>query len=433
MCNITNNAAETALFKAAEEGNAEIAMKLLPLMSSHHDMRARDGSTPLHTAVSHGHTDVIKKLLDRRPELLMQADHFGRTPLHNIAYVKKSSKIAKLLLEKDISLSYKVDNNHQSALHIVVVEENVDLVKEILKYAPQCFEIVDKDGRNVIHLVAQNAIEIFAKIKKNIKNLVLELMASKELINGLDNHGKTPLDIVLEKMSNDEHLYSGGARNTPKMVEEEALGRSLATEKQVEQNQIVVVSAVLIATVAFQAAFTFQGKYDQDELFVIFVLCDSLAFCNAIATALLMFYATYGNQEDSLLVKTSIKGLWIASSALVGAFASFIAISIYSEHRWIAQIAIWMTFGAFQVILVMFFRSKRYTFREEGTYVAVIIILVDYSVAVFPGPLMSAIWTTLLLGWQFLPALKEFGQRGRIVIIVLYLGLLAQQWTSVFM
>ncbi|XP_057866370.1 uncharacterized protein LOC131073883 [Cryptomeria japonica] len=198
---ITNKAGQTALFRAAEEGHEEIILKLLPLMSSQYDRKARDGHTPLHVAVSHGHKD-------QKPDLLMEGDNFGRTPLHSLAYVKNPSKIAKLLLEKDISLCYKVDRNHQSALHIAVIEGNVDLVKEILTYGRDCLEIVDEDGGNVLHLAAENAVQIFEKISRQLNFLMLSII-SKDLINNLDNHGKTPLDIVLEKMSHDQGLFSG--------------------------------------------------------------------------------------------------------------------------------------------------------------------------------------------------------------------------------
>ncbi|GLJ46185.1 hypothetical protein SUGI_0972820 [Cryptomeria japonica] len=200
-----------------------------------------------------------------------------------------------------------------------------------------------------------------------------------------------------------------GARNSPKVVDEEALGRSLATKKQVQENQIALVSAVLIATVAFQAAFTLPEKYGQSKVFFIFVLCDSLAFSSAIATTLLRVYAANGNQEDSLLVNTSLRGLWIASSALVGAFISAVCIFIYSKHRGVGRSATWMVFCVFQVILIMIYRSKSYTFSEEGTYVVVTIIIVDCVMAILDSRPMSAIWTTLLLGWYLLPALKDFG------------------------
>ncbi|GLJ46183.1 hypothetical protein SUGI_0972800 [Cryptomeria japonica] len=456
LSSITNKAGETALFKAAEEGHEEIILKLLPLMSSQYDRRAHDGHTPLHVAVSHGHKDVVESLLDQTPDLLMQANNFGRTPLHSLAYVKKPSKIAKLLLEKDITLCYKVDRNHQSALHIAVIEGNVDLVKEILTYGRDCLEIVDNDGRNVLHLAAEKAVQIFEKISRHIKTLMLSII-SKDLINDLDNHGKTPLDIVLEKMSHDQRLFSGmerllkanGGRKTAKMEDKETLERPFATRKLGEKNQMISINAVLIATVAFQAAFTLPLTGQHKKWFVVFMLCDALAFCSAISTAVVLIYAIYDKQEDSLLVKTSLKGLWIALVALVAAFAVAVNIYVESEYRWVAEVVRVMGLGVPIAILVMILRSKNYIFSEDERYVRASVIGALLSMLVlipFNGQLMSAIWATLAVVVFFLavifstktlePISKHNGLWvnifysfwGRILCIVTSLGIVVLMW-----
>ncbi|GLJ37654.1 hypothetical protein SUGI_0764960 [Cryptomeria japonica] len=409
---IRNNAGETALFKAAEEGHKDIVEKLFPLISPNYDRRARDERTPLHAAVSCEHKDVVEYLVDQKPELLKQADNIGWTPLHIVAYVKNAPEIARILLNKDASLCYMVDRNRQTALHIAVIEGNVKLVKEILIYSQDCLEIVDKDGRNAFHLVAENAVQIFNKISRSIKTLVLLLLISKKyVINDLDNNGKTPLDIVLEKMSIDERLFSGmkrllkknGARRTPNMMNNETLERSSATQKSPEKSQIVLVNAVLIATVAFQAVLTLPDKDHQTTTFLVFVLFNALAFCSSIATAVVLIYAIYGKQEDSLLVKTSVRGLWIALVGLIAAFVAAIYIFVESKYGWVKDVVFGMAVGVPIAIVFMVLRSKNYIFSEDKMESRSFIIVFVFSFSLLTlvsylshGKLISAIWTTLL-------------------------------------
>ncbi|KAH9329142.1 hypothetical protein KI387_001250, partial [Taxus chinensis] len=405
--NIVNNAGETALFKACEGGHLDIVKKLLPYTSSEHDNRTSDGQTPLHSAIFKGHTGVIEILLEHRSELLRKVDHSGRTPLHSAACVAEKSQIATLLMQKDRGLCYKVDKNCQSALHFAVKEGNVDLAEEILNYCKDCIEIVDSDGRNVLHLAAENAVQIFGRISRRIKRLVELLLVSKgglRLINNLDNKGRTALDIVIEKMDSDDRLFFGmrrlleenGAQMTPNMVEKSSQ-RSSARETPMWKMQIISVNAVLIATVAFAAAFTLN--FNQDSIFfVVLVICNALAFCSSITSTILLMYALYGNKEDSLLLQTSLNGLWIALVALVIEFGSAMFIIIHPKHPNVAAMVWFMAIIVPITIRVLIFRSKEYVFSQDKHYIWVFVIFV--GVAFILGisirvKLVSAITTTL--------------------------------------
>ncbi|XP_059075177.1 uncharacterized protein LOC131875160 [Cryptomeria japonica] len=155
---------------------------------------------------------VLEILIALHPKLLQQVDNLARTPLHNVTCLHGISDITKILLEKDSSLCYKVDNNHQTTLHIAVKERNLDLVTKILNYTKDCIQIVDNDndGRTALHLAIENAVQIFDRILRWIKTLVM-LVTSKRLINKPDKLGKSALDIAMDKMGNDERLFYGDA------------------------------------------------------------------------------------------------------------------------------------------------------------------------------------------------------------------------------
>ncbi|KAH9319385.1 hypothetical protein KI387_021154, partial [Taxus chinensis] len=151
---------------------------------------------------------VIKRLIHHNPDLLKEVDNSHKTVRHHDAYLKEMSQIAKILLKKDTSLCYQVDMNGHSALHIAVKEANVDLVREILNYGKDCIKMADNDGRNALHLAVNNAVQIFDRISRHIKTLLLLIM-SRRMIKNRDNNGKRALDIAVDNIAKDERLFHG--------------------------------------------------------------------------------------------------------------------------------------------------------------------------------------------------------------------------------
>ncbi|XP_057873353.2 uncharacterized protein LOC131079426 [Cryptomeria japonica] len=367
--NITNVVGETALFKAVEEGHQKIVAELLPLTLPQQYWRT-DGQTLVHCAVYSRRKEVPKKLIAAKPDLLKQADYLRRTPLHYAACLKGISHIAKIILEKDTSSCYTVDNNHQSALHIAVKEGNIDLVREILKYAKDCIVIGDNEGRNAFHLVIENAVQIFDKTRRRIKTLMF-LVISKRLINEADNRGKTPLDIALDNMDTDERLFEGiiwlleinGAWTPPKETHDTSKN-SLMTEKSMWKAQIISVNAVLIAVAAFQTAFTLQKDHKEPMLYVVFmqftVICDALALTNHF--------------------DTSLTALWTALISLLLAFGGRIFVATAPTHTIATTIVLNMVIIVPISIIIMILCSKKYIFRDDKSYLWTLLILLvaDY-------------------------------------------------------
>ncbi|GLJ05117.1 hypothetical protein SUGI_0011510 [Cryptomeria japonica] len=280
-----NDAGETALFKACEGGHCNIVQILLPLMTSDKATKRSDGRTPLHSAVFHRHTGVAMMLVEQRPEMVKQADEFGRTALHMAALSPPLStfqagltsyqftvKIGELLLQKDNSLCYREDKEKKSPLHIAVKEGKYDLVKVILKYARDCRELVDGNGRKPLHLAVISAVRISEEsnfaVLFQFKNMLLSLM-SKRSLNHRDKSGHTPLQIAMRNFDTDPALFSSikevlqinGAVVTPEMLEDARWIRK-ATTKLVFKGQGISINAVLIATVSFAAVFTLPGGLD---------------------------------------------------------------------------------------------------------------------------------------------------------------------------
>ncbi|KAH9302612.1 hypothetical protein KI387_014195 [Taxus chinensis] len=349
LASVTNRAGETAVFKAALGGKREameMFEKLLGARPLEMYKRKCDGQTPLHFAVFNKHPGIVEEILRHEPNLISEEDNLGMTPLHVAAlipplkelvppfhpwlYTRHANQIvyiAKMLLEQDRSLCYKLDKKSQCALHIAVKEGNGEMVKLILKYGGDCTELVDQEGRNALHLAVMNAEKIFDRNSEAITSILQSLVsASARLINDRDNEGKTALDIAILNMDKDEPLFfeiiklleTKGALHNPNMAVEVDETKDIASKSK-WRSEIISLNAVLIATVTFAAPFDLIGenilrnssdlhsgpKYQRIFyvfMFYVFLISDTIAFGTSIGSAILLLFAIFGKKEDSPMV-----------------------------------------------------------------------------------------------------------------------------------
>ncbi|XP_059075303.1 ankyrin repeat-containing protein ITN1-like [Cryptomeria japonica] len=349
-----------------------------------------------------GCADVIEKLLHHKPELATEVDNFDRSPLHmaallpyldNFLYPKLYRKIfltGKMLIRNDGGLScYKVDQNKQSALHVAVKEGNAALVDVILYYCRDCLEMVDNDGRIALHLAVNNAAEIFLRSGRYRLKFIICSVTSERMINCIDKKGQTALDIALEKQNDDPQLYRAimgylcqhGA--VKKIFDEGSTSRTTPSTKTLRWNSnLISVSAVLIATVAFAAAFTLPGGTGNQaqgppapilintNLFKLFVISDTLAFCFSIASAILLNFAGFRSHvEDPIITQFSLEALCIALVSLSITFGAAIHLVVASKCLWLA-VLVWVMVCFLPLgIRAMALLGKLFLFTPRGHYV----------------------------------------------------------------
>ena len=93
------------------------------------------------------------------------------------------------MLEVDRSIAYMKDAKGMTALHIAAHRGHLWVVDNILKYCPDCYELVDESGWNALHFVV-NSSSRWADIGAKY---ILENSSFSNLLNEKDARGNTPL------------------------------------------------------------------------------------------------------------------------------------------------------------------------------------------------------------------------------------------------
>ncbi|KAI3851543.1 hypothetical protein MKX03_012034 [Papaver bracteatum] len=226
-----NDAGETPLYLAAEDGLYDFVVSILQKCpSAAHN--GPGGRKTLHVAVANGYSEITKLLLEKKPCLIHQRDENGNSALHYAAYFAKP-KVAIQLLEADPSIALAKDNDGRTALHIAASSrlprniayllkvdtlgpaqhtkvgrlglqplaymkfkcENTQVIEEVTKCCQECWEELDNNGQNFLHVAAENGSVRVIKYILGKSNLV------ENIINDEDYQGNTPLHLVLRSKS----------------------------------------------------------------------------------------------------------------------------------------------------------------------------------------------------------------------------------------
>ncbi|KAJ8629798.1 hypothetical protein MRB53_023121 [Persea americana] len=387
---IVNCAEESPLYLAVAASLKPVVLKLLDRPDC--SIKGPDGQTPLHIAVINGRSErgleIVKILLSQfeRGDI-ERVDRFGKTALHYAAALGRRTNLVELV-KANPSLVYVADNDGNLPLHIIVKDgSQFQMAKDILSSNACAAEILDRKGRNALHVAAMNGNLPMLKF-------LLELPEIKVLINERDSDGNTPLHLAVKihfnrmvtellvhgasgRITNkngltprdvndfDEEFYykrilikttlkSNGAVKSPlAWVKKMSLGRRgkkylSSSDLRSLANTLSVVAA-LIATVTFAAAFTFPGGYKNNDpaeghpVFIkraalkAFVLSDTMAFCTSLTVAFLMVYTLAGDQAFLVgALSVSIVLLWVAVGGTVVALASALYVVLSDESLWLA-------------------------------------------------------------------------------------------------
>ncbi|MGJ2543760.1 ankyrin repeat domain-containing protein, partial [Salmonella enterica subsp. enterica serovar Paratyphi A] len=135
--------------------------------------------------------DITTILLGWKQELIDKPDAHGWTALHYAAHCGNVSGVRKLL-----EINYRLGHikagekdDEKTALHMAAAAGNVEVMNEIMSACPDCWDMVDSKGYNVLHVAAEME-------REEVINFILGMPSSSQLINQKSIEGNTPLHLL---------------------------------------------------------------------------------------------------------------------------------------------------------------------------------------------------------------------------------------------
>ncbi|KAF3658593.1 putative gibberellin 2-beta-dioxygenase 1-like [Capsicum annuum] len=259
----SNKAREIPLYLAAESGLRKALSEILDSCKQPTSSTGPLNRTPLHAKVIQEHTDCARLLMQWNRSLCKEPDVGGWNSLHFAALLRLKEVVSDMLVWKR-SLAYLLvgsENDWTTAIHIAASAGKIDVLHELLNHCPDCWEMLDSNGRNAIH-------EAIFCSKANVENKTLCDVAVSCTEWTADN--KTPCDVAVSctewtadkdriapSLFNDFFIYIahlGGCltkmnQMDPRPMSYKDLGYLWSLSKVGARSQLVVMSAVVIAFV----------------------------------------------------------------------------------------------------------------------------------------------------------------------------------------
>ncbi|XP_060212658.1 ankyrin repeat-containing protein At5g02620-like isoform X2 [Lycium barbarum] len=265
----------------------------------------KPAESPLILATKSGCIEIVEEILKTYPQAVEYIDSQGRNILH-VAIKYRQMKIFDIVEKMDMPmrrLKRKITHKGNSILHMVGIKEDPEIA----------------DMRSPAQLLQENLL-LFEQVKK---------VCSDDFFEIINNDGKTAEDLFTKA---------------------NAELRSEAKDwlKRTAENCTIV--AVLIATVAFAAAYTIPGGPSQSTgypvlmdhpFFVIFTIGDVLSITFALTsmiTFLSILTSSFRMHEfrrslsEKLILGFTL--LILSVSTMMLAFASTIILMIHYKERW---------------------------------------------------------------------------------------------------
>ena len=136
---------------------------------------------------------MIEEIVEKMEDLTKIVDDRGYVPLHHAVELEHTDNLAvvKLLLQYNRSAACRKDNKGRTPLHIAASLGRYTIVMEIIGACPDCCELVDDRGWNVLHFVAKSPSGV-----EEMTKAILQDSSFSNLINRKDKEGNAPLHLL---------------------------------------------------------------------------------------------------------------------------------------------------------------------------------------------------------------------------------------------
>ncbi|XP_019183787.1 PREDICTED: protein ACCELERATED CELL DEATH 6-like [Ipomoea nil] len=279
-------------------------------------------------------TECTQSLLKNNICLWEGTDKSGWTPLHYAIKIE-NDKAARMIIEREASAAYTPaggSDKWTTTFHIAARHDNVEMMKEISNRCPDCWEMVNSKGQNVLHeAMLSKKVNVIQHIEKSCEQL-------DNLVHHKDEDGNTPLHLlavydcdIIRQFIKDHPMLNYFAFNKEnqtlfdmassskavgykKLIEkgkrkllkkrkfadrlienpnEEDKRLNEAIEAKIKSGETSILVATLIVTMTFATGLAVPGGYHQEKgypllqqnaAFKAFVITNTLAFLSSICS-----------------------------------------------------------------------------------------------------------------------------------------------------
>ncbi|KAH6782960.1 hypothetical protein C2S52_007919 [Perilla frutescens var. hirtella] len=353
-------------------------------------------NTPLHVATIKGHLPFVKEILSLNPGLAEELNSQQSSPLH-IAAARGHVEIAKILLEAAPDMCLSLDCQGRNPLHLAAIKGRPGVLKELVPRAPLAAREKADGGLTLLHLcVKHGRLEA-------LRVLVQEL---DKMINERNDDGDTILHMAIEGEKNEimDYLFKIPSINVyaknskgqtakamykqthPSTITNACHGLTKSRTKHSDSQPVqwltqkrdsIMVVAVLIATMAFQAGVTPPGgvwqedkiiedmgvnrtvrvgeavmDYHHPNFFKNFMRCNAVAFVSSLTTILLLISGLPFRRPMFMWMLMVIMWLTITSVAVTYAISIVVVTPDKDSLIGVITLSILVWFGVLAILLV---------------------------------------------------------------------------------
>ncbi|XP_057775535.1 ankyrin repeat-containing protein At5g02620-like, partial [Salvia miltiorrhiza] len=290
-------------------------------------------SSPLHIAAAKGYVEIASMLLLEAPNMCWSRDSRGMNPIHVAAMNGHVEVLEKLVEEDGFAAMERLDRG-ETVLHLCVKHRQLWALKALVEKLGEFVCAENDDGETVLHLAVR-----FRQVEA-IRYLVESTKIDKKSKN---SKGQTPLKLLKQIIS-----HSAGSDKTTTKIKEILKSRSTNQPSQTppvewltKKRDSIMVVAILIATMAFQAAVSPAGgvwqddtpqhrageavmAYNNPKIYKDFIRSNTVAFGTSLSTILLLISGLPFKYRFFMWALMAI--MWVSVTALGVTYGSSITV-----------------------------------------------------------------------------------------------------------
>nr|XP_048322426.1 protein ACCELERATED CELL DEATH 6-like [Ziziphus jujuba var. spinosa] len=145
-------------------------------------------------------TKFVKKILENCPALLMQPNTKNETPLHIAARYGHASIVEMLIKHAKSLHPENLERGVEAAKKMMRIPalNCKEIISEIINWCPECYELVNEEGWNILHSAVQNN-----NVFQRAMDTILKTNAFSNLLNDKDAQRNTPLHHIAISLNSD--------------------------------------------------------------------------------------------------------------------------------------------------------------------------------------------------------------------------------------